>query len=535
VVATIQEPFSAISRPSVGVERSTFSSWVVENAMRQPWCSSSADIANAECLCKCRGRCHDSVVSAPSRNVFAHWIGGEPVAGDGQTIDVVNPANGAIVGTVPAGTVDDVDRAVRAAQLAFPGWSASAVGERVAIVKRISDGLAARAGEIAESITAEMGSPIKFSRTVQTGLPIRSSTAAATAAEGFSWTEQIDNSLVVREPFGVVGAITPWNYPLHQIVAKVAPALLAGNTVVLKPSEIAPFTAGILAEVAEHAGLPAGAFNIVYGVGPVVGEAIAAHPGIDMVSFTGSTRAGKRVSVLASDTVKRVSLELGGKSANIILDDADLPMAVTIGLANAWINGGQTCTAWTRMLVPSARHDEILEQLVGAAADYSVGDPTDESTRIGPLASAAQQERVNGYIARGIADGATLALGGVRPAAGLGYGAFVTPTIFGNVAPDAVIAQEEIFGPVLSVIPYDTEEQAVAIANHSIYGLSGAVFGERDHALAVAMRMRTGQVQVNAGQFNIAAPFGGYKQSGNGRELGRFGLDEFLEVKSIQS
>src|ERR1700757_305579 len=316
-------------------------------------------------------------MSVDSVNLLAHWIDGMAIAGDAESIEVVNPANGAIVGRIPAGTARDVDDAVRAARSALPGWSNTPVEERVAIVKRISKGLEARSGEIAEGITAEMGSPISFSRTVQVGLPIRSSDAAASAAETFGWTQQIGNSLVIREPFGVVGAITPWNYPLHQIVAKVAPALLAGNTVVLKPSEIAPGNAGILAEVAEGAGLPPGILNVVFGAGPVVGKALAAHPDIDMVSFTGSTMAGKSVSVMAADTVKRVSLELGGKSANIVLDDADLPKAVTVGLANAWINGGQTCTAWTRMLVPSARHDEILEQLVAAAADYRVGDPRD--------------------------------------------------------------------------------------------------------------------------------------------------------------
>jgi aldehyde dehydrogenase (NAD+) len=303
---------------------------------------------------------------------------------------------------------------------------------------------------------------------------------------------------------------------------------------VLKPSEVAPLTAAILAEVAAEAGLPAGAFNVVHGHGPVVGEAIAAHPDVDMVSFTGSTRAGKRVSVVAADTVKRVALELGGKSANVILDDADLGKAVKVGLGNAWINGGQTCTAWTRMLVPAAKHDEIVEMAVAAAAKYTVGDPAQESTRIGPMSSAAQQQRVNGYLERGVADGATVAVGGPGAVEGLERGAYVRPTIFAGVGPDAVIAQEEIFGPVLSVIPYADEEQAVAIANNSIYGLAGAVFGEPDHALAVARRLRTGQVDVNGGAFNPMAPFGGYKQSGNGRELGRFGLEEFLEVKSIQ-
>jgi aldehyde dehydrogenase (NAD+) len=473
-------------------------------------------------------------MAAPTLNAPEHWIGGEAVAGGGDTIDVVNPANGEVVGRVPAGTAADVDRAVSAAQAALPGWSSTDLAERIAVVKRISEGLKARSGEIADTITAEMGSPISFSRTVQTGMPIGSSATVAKIAEDFAWTEEIGNSLVVREPIGVVGAITPWNYPLHQIVAKVAPALLGGNTVVLKPTEIAPLTARILAEIAAEAGLPAGAFNIVHGTGPVVGEAIAAHPGVDMVSFTGSTRAGKRVSVVASDTVKRVALELGGKSANVILDDADMTKAVKIGLGNAWINGGQTCTAWTRMLVPAERHDEIVEQVVAAAAKYRVGDPTDETTRIGPMSSKAQQERVNDYIERGIADGARVALGGAGPVEGLEQGAYVHPTIFANVAPDAVIAQEEIFGPVLSVIPYADEEEAVRIANDSIYGLSGAVFGEDEHALAVAKRLRTGTVDVNGGKFNVAAPFGGYKQSGNGRELGRYGLEEFLETKSIQ-
>jgi aldehyde dehydrogenase (NAD+) len=464
----------------------------------------------------------------------AHWIGGQQVAGSGETIDVINPADGSVVGSVPAGTPADVDKAVRAARAAFRGWSETPVEERIAVAGRISQGLQARAGDIATTITAEMGSPISFSRAVQSGLPIGSSATFAAIAADFPWSEEIGNSLVVKEPIGVVGAITPWNYPLHQIVAKIVPALIAGNTVVLKPTEIAPLTAQILAEVAAEAGVPAGAFNVVHGTGPVVGEAIAGHPDVDMISFTGSTRAGKRVSVVAADTIKRVALELGGKSANVILDDADLAKAVKVGLANAWINGGQTCTAWTRMLVPAARHDEIVEQAVAAAAAYSVGDPTADGTRIGPMSSTTQQQRVNGYIERGTADGATVALGGTGAPDDLSSGAYVKPTIFANVDPNAVIAQEEIFGPVLSVIPYADEEQAVEIANSTIYGLAGAVFGEQDHAMAIARRLRTGQVDVNGGAFNIAAPFGGYKQSGNGRELGRYGLEEFVETKSIQ-
>ncbi|MDQ2707445.1 MAG: aldehyde dehydrogenase family protein [Actinomycetota bacterium] len=473
-------------------------------------------------------------MAAPVTVMTDHWIGGAAAAGSGGHIEVINPATGEVIAAVPAGTAADVDRAVAAASAAFPGWAATDVAERAAVIGRIADGLKARAEEIAASMTAEMGSPISFARTVQVGLPMWVCAGMAALARDFEWSEEIGNSLVVREPIGVVGAITPWNYPLHQVVAKVAPALLAGNTVVLKPTEVAPLTAGILAEITREAGLPAGVFNVVHGTGPVVGEAIAAHPGVDMVSFTGSTRAGKRVSVVASDTVKRVTLELGGKSANLVLADADLGKAVTIGLANAFINGGQTCTAWTRMLVPAARHDEVVELAVAAAAKYTVGDPTDESTRIGPMSSTAQQQRVNGYIERGIADGASLACGGPGPVEGLEQGAYVQPTIFANVDPNAVIAQEEIFGPVLSIIPYTDEEQAVEIANSTIYGLAGAVFGEPDHALAVARRLRTGQVDVNGGAFNMSAPFGGYKQSGNGRELGRFGLEEFLEVKSIQ-
>ncbi|GAA2566053.1 aldehyde dehydrogenase family protein [Pseudonocardia hydrocarbonoxydans] len=470
-------------------------------------------------------------MAAQTPNVSGHWIGGERVAGGEGRIDVVDPATGEVVAAVPAGTPADVDRAVTAAQAAFRDWSRVDVAERAAVVTRISEGLKARGAEIAAAVTSEMGSPIGFSTAVQAGLPVHTSAGVASLAGSFPWTEEIGNSLVVREPVGVVGAITPWNYPLHQIVAKVAPALLAGCTVVLKPSEVAPLSAQILAEVAADAGLPAGAFNIVHGEGPVVGEAIAAHPGVDMVSFTGSTRAGKRVSVVASDTVKRVALELGGKSANVVLDDADLAKAVKVGLGNAWINGGQTCTAWTRMLVPAARHDEIVEMVVAAAGRYTVGDPREDTTRIGPMSSAAQQERVNGYIERGAADGASVAFSGEVVD---GPGAYVRPTVFAGVAPDAVIAQEEIFGPVLSVIPYADEEQAVAIANSTVYGLAGAVFGEPDHALAVARRLRTGQVDVNGGAFNPMAPFGGYKQSGNGRELGRYGLEEFLEVKSIQ-
>jgi aldehyde dehydrogenase (NAD+) len=466
-------------------------------------------------------------------NTCAHWIGGKAVTGGTETIDVVNPASNEVIAAVPAGTAADVDAAVAAATAAFPGWAGTDPAERAAIVQRIAEGLQARAGEIADTITAEMGAPITLSRRAQAGLPIAVTASVAALAADFPWTEEIGNALIVREPIGVVGAITPWNFPLQQTVTKVVPALLAGNTVVHKPSEIAPRTARILAEVAAEAGLPAGVYNVVHGTGPVAGEALTTHPGIDMVSFTGSTRAGRRISVAASDTVKRVALELGGKSANIILDDADLTQAIPLGVASTFTNSGQICGAWTRMLVPAAKHDEIVDRAIAAAAEYTVGDPADEGTRIGPVASEIQRQRVTGYIERGIADGATLALGGPGKPEGLEKGAYVRPTIFANVDPNAVIAQEEIFGPVLSVIPYTTEDEAVQIANSTIYGLSGAVFGEAEHALAIARRLRTGKVDINGPELNVLAPFGGYKQSGNGREMGRFGLEEFLEVKSI--
>ncbi len=463
------------------------------------------------------------------------YVGGAWVPSTGTgTLTVVNATTEEAMGTVPDGTPEDVDAAVAAAQAAFPGWAATSADERAELCTRIAEGIGTRMDEIATLVSQEVGMVKPLSTFIQAGLPYSSFASVAAVVEAFAFEEEVGNSLVVREPVGVVGCITPWNYPLHQIAAKVAFALGAGCTVVVKPSEVAPLTAFVLAEIVHGVGLPAGVFNLVVGTGDVVGEAVAGHPGVDMVSFTGSTRAGKRVSVVASDTVERVALELGGKSANVVLDDADLGKAVKVGLANAWINGGQTCTAWTRMIVPATRHDEIVEQLVAAAAKYTVGDPTDEGTRIGPMSSATQQQRVNGYIERGTADGATVAMGGVTPPEGLETGAYVRPTIFANVDPDAVIAQEEIFGPVLSVIPYADEDQAVEIANSTVYGLAGAVFGEQEHAMAVARRMRTGQVDVNGGAFNLAAPFGGYKQSGNGRELGRFGLEEFVETKSIQ-
>jgi aldehyde dehydrogenase (NAD+) len=395
-------------------------------------------------------------------------------------------------------------------------------------------GIDRRRQELAQLITAEIGSPISLSRTMHVDVAVGTLESVAERSRHVPWTEEIGNSLIVREPFGVAGAITPWNFPLQEMILKVAPAIMAGNAIVLKPSQLAPLTAGILAEVGAEAGVPAGVLNVVHGLGSVVGEAIASHPGVGVIGFTGSTRAGRLVAAVAAETVKRVGLELGGKSANVILDDANLDLAVSLGLASAWTNAGQLCFAWTRMLVPAFRHDEIVAKVVAAAAEYTVGDPTDPATRIGPVASEAQRRSVTGYIEQGVAEGATLVFGGPGRIAGLD-GAYVRPTIFADVHPDAVIAQEEIFGPVISIIPYRDDEDAVAIANNSAYGLAGAVFGEPDHALAVARRIQAGSIDINGGAFNFAAPFGGYKQSGNGaRELGTFGIEEYLQIKAIQ-
>ncbi|MCS7476202.1 aldehyde dehydrogenase family protein [Umezawaea endophytica] len=449
-------------------------------------------------------------------------------------IEVVNPATGAVIGTVVAGTPADVDTAVAAAVAAFPAWSATSVDERVGVVRRIAEGLVERTAELAATMTAEMGTPLTFATKVQVPNPVGIANGVADVLEqGYFDGEEIGNSLVLREPIGVVAAITPWNFPLQQMVAKIVPALAAGNTVVLKPSELAPLTADLLASIVTASGVPEGVFSLVHGTGPVVGEALVSHPDVDMVSFTGSTKAGRRVSALAAETVKRVALELGGKSACVVLDDADLGRAVKIGVANAFMNNGQACSAWTRLLVPADRHDEALGLAVAAAAKYRPADPSDPTTRIGPAVSAAQRDRVVGYIRTGVEEGATLALGG--PDAPLDQGSYVAPTVFGGVTTDMTIAREEIFGPVLSVMPYTDEDDAVRIANATIYGLAGAVFSaDPDRALAVAKRLRAGQVDVNGGMFNTSAPFGGYRQSGNGREFGRFGLDEFCEVKSIQ-
>ncbi len=464
------------------------------------------------------------------------YVGGEWIASTGSgTIEVVNASTEEALGSIPEGTPEDVDRAVTAARAAFETWSQTSVDERADWMTRISQALGARSQDIAALIAQEVGMPIKLATMIQAGLPTMDFGSMPQAMNEVRWEEEVGNSLIVREPVGVVGAITPWNYPLHQIAAKVAAALAAGCTIIVKPSEVAPLNAFLLAEILDELELPAGVFNLVTGFGPVVGEALASHPGIDMISFTGSTRAGRRVSELASGTVKRVALELGGKSPNVILEDADLQQAIKDGVSKCYLNSGQTCSALTRMLVPRSRLDEA-EQIVTAVAEYfKPGDPFSSETTLGPLVSDTQRERVRGYIRQGQEEGAKLLTGGEEPPEGLERGYFVRPTVFSEVTPEMTIAQEEIFGPVLVLMPYEDEEDAVRIANDSDYGLAGGVWsGDEEHAKRVARRIRTGQVEINGGAFNPMAPFGGYKQSGHGRELGRFGLEEFLTVKALQ-
>ncbi|MFJ4716979.1 aldehyde dehydrogenase family protein [Streptomyces sp. NPDC088785] len=442
-----------------------------------------------------------------------------------ETIAVVNPVDETVIGHVPAGTAEDVDAAVHAARTAFPAWAATPPAERAARIAALRDALVARKDEIAETVTAELGAPLAFSQAVHASVPILVSGSYAELAASHPFEEKVGNSVVYSEPVGVVGAITPWNYPLHQIVAKVGPALAAGCTVVLKPAEDTPLTAQLFAEAVDGAGLPAGVFNLVTGVGAVAGQALAQHPDVDLVSFTGSTAVGRTIGAAAGAAVKRVALELGGKSANVILPDADLAKAVNVGIANVMGNSGQTCSAWTRMLVHTDQYDEAVGLAAAAAAKY--GD------RIGPLVNAKQRDRVRGYIEKGVEQGARLVVGGTGTPHEKGY--YVAPTVFADVTPEMTIAQEEIFGPVVSLIRYEDEDDALRIANGTVYGLAGAVWaGDEARAVAFARRMDTGQVDINGGRFNPLAPFGGYKQSGVGRELGAHGLSEYLQTKSLQ-
>ena len=451
-----------------------------------------------------------------------------------DTIDVISSATEEAVGRVPSGSVEDVDRAVTAARAGFERWSQTSTEERAVWLEKLSGAMKTRVPQVAEAITHEVGTAIGFAQKVQAEFPITNIALNAKFIRDYKLEQELGNSIVIKEPIGVVGCITPWNYPLHQIVAKVAPALAAGCTIVLKPAELAPLSALMLADAAHEIGLPAGVLNVVCGSGRVVGEAIVRHPGVDMVSFTGSLTAGRRVASLAGEGIKRVTLELGGKSAFVVLDDAPFDKAIPAGVNNCMQNSGQTCSAWTRMLIPRSRQSEAIELAKAQIAKLTLGDPFDPKTRLGPLASANQRDTVLGFIDKGKKEGAELIAGGGRPSS-LSKGFYVEPTIFSNVDNRMEIAQEEIFGPVLSIIAYDTEDEAVRLANDSIYGLAGGVWGgSPERALGVARRIRTGQVDINGGRFNHLAPFGGYKMSGIGRELGPHALDEFFQLKSIQ-
>ncbi len=463
------------------------------------------------------------------------FIDGSWVASHGTgTLEVTNATTEQVMGSIPDGTAADVDAAVAAAKAAFPGWSATSREERGKYLTRIAEELSARTDEIAELVAQEVGTPVFLAKAIQVGLPAAAFGAQAGFLDAMTEEETIGNAVIAREPVGVVGAITPWNYPLHQIAAKVAPALAAGCTVVVKPSEVAPLNAFVLAEIIESVGLPAGVFNLVTGVGPVVGEAIASHPDVDMVSFTGSTLAGKRVMELASQSVKRVSLELGGKSPLVVMPDADPAAAAARSVQAAYLNSGQTCSALTRMVAPRAKLAEIEAAVKVAVEQIKVGDPFEQGVFLGPLISERQWDRVQGYIKLGTEEGARVVVGGEGKPEGLETGYFVRPTVFSDVTPSMRIAQEEIFGPVLVIEPYDDLEEAVAIANDTHYGLAGGVFGtDSGEAMKVARRLRAGQVEVNGGQFNPFAPFGGYKQSGIGRENGAHAMAEFLETKAL--
>lgn len=464
------------------------------------------------------------------------YIDGSWVEPNGEgTIEVINPASEGVIGSVPVGSESDANAAVEAARAAFTGWSESTIDERSNYLNLLSSALKDRGEEIAELITSEVGTPIEYSRMAMVGTPRVVSRSYAKILDGFAWEEEIRNSIVVKEPIGVVAMITPWNFPLHQIIGKVAPAIAAGCTMVLKPSKEAPLNAFVLADILDEIGLPNGVFNLISGHGREIGETLASHPEVDMVSFTGSTNAGVRVSELAAPSVKRVTLELGGKSANIILDDADIPRAASSAIYSCFANSGQECSALTRLLVPEDSREEVVEVIASKIGRYTVGDPMDGTSKCGPLVSKRQQESVSRYISTGIDEGATLVAGGEGMPDDLDSGFYVRPTVFADVTPEMTVFREEIFGPVLCITTYSNEEEAIELANDSEYGLSGGVWsGDESRAMRVARKLRTGQVSINGGSFNVTAPFGGYKKSGLGRELGVHGMEEFLETKSIQ-
>jgi len=462
--------------------------------------------------------------------INGEWV--DPTEGV-NSFDVINPSNEEVIAQIALGTPADVDKAVAAAQAAFDSFSQTSVEERLALLGKIVEIYQSRYDEVAETISQEMGAPLSLSKAAQAATGLGHFAQAIEILQGFEWEETQGKTTLRKEPIGVVGMITPWNWPINQISCKVAPALAAGCTMVLKPTEIAPLNAILFAEVMDAAGVPAGVFNMINGDGPTVGEAMSSHPGIDMMSFTGSTRAGISVAKGAADTVKRVSQELGGKSANIILDDADFPSAIEGGARHCFLNSGQSCNAPTRMLVPESRQDEAKEIAKKAAETTKVGDPFGEDTSIGPVVSEVQFNKIQGLIEKGIEEGAELVTGGPGKPDGLNAGYYVRPTVFANVNNDMTIAREEIFGPVLSILPYKDEEEAVQIANDTDYGLYGYVSGDTEHAKKIANRIRAGSVAINGAQADFTAPFGGYKQSGNGKEWGPFGFEEFLETKAV--
>lgn len=464
------------------------------------------------------------------------YIGGQWVAADSaETLPVVNPYTEQEIARIPAGDSADVDRAVAAATQAFPGWATTPVDERIEMLDAVAARLSDRGDELAAIITSEVGTPITLSRLIQVGLPTMSFASMRGLVADMVFEEEIGNSLVVREPVGVVAAIAPWNYPLHQMAAKVAPALAAGCTVVLKPSEVTPLSTFALMDIFDEVGLPPGVVNMVTGLGTVIGETMIGHPGVNMVTFTGSEGVGRHIGEITGRNLVPSSLELGGKSACIVLDDADMEMAISAGVTRCLLNSGQTCIAQTRLLVPRSRLAEAEAIATAVAAAHTMGDPFDPATLLGPMVTAAHRERVREHIRGAMASGARLVTGGPDMPAGLDSGFFVAPTVFSDVTSDMKIAQEEVFGPVQVIIGYDDEDDAVRIANDSRFGLSGAVWsGDEERAMKVARRIRTGQIDVNGGAFNPYAPFGGVGASGHGRELGAHGLEEFFYLKSIQ-
>ena len=469
-----------------------------------------------------------------SENAGKFYINGEWVEpSTSDTLDVINPATEEVIGTLALGGQADVDAAVAAARAAFESWSQTSLDERLAVINKAVELLGARGDDLAATMTAEMGAPMGLAKAAQAASGFAHFATTAAVAANFEFEERIGTSIIVKEPIGVVGMITPWNWPINQISCKVAPALAAGCTMVLKPSEVAPLNAIVFAEIMHDAGVPAGVFNLVNGDGPTVGAAMSAHEGIDMMSFTGSTRAGIEVAKASAPTVKRVAQELGGKSANIILDDADFAEAISRDAFGMCMNSGQSCNAATRMLVPNSRMDEAMEIAKQAMQAVKVGPPTSDGTTIGPVVSEVQWNKIQGLIQTAIDEGATLVTGGPGTPEGLETGYYVKPTLFGNVTNDMTIAREEVFGPVLVIIGYEDDDDAVRIANDTPYGLSGYISGSPERAISIARRIRTGNMHVNGAGPDFQAPFGGYKQSGNGREWGSHGLEEFLETKAI--